>query len=347
MYEDMTYEYIMEQMLDRVPDTMDKREGSVIYDALAPAAVELANMYIQLDTVLKLTFADTAVGEYLDRRCGERGITRQLATHAVVQGDFTPASIDVTGKRFNCDEYNYTVTAKTDTPGTYQLMCETPGSAANSVSGQLIPIEYINGLQTATITGVLIPGEDEETDNDLRSRYYDTLDSQAFGGNVTDYKNKVNAIDGVGAVKVTPVWNGGGTVKVTIIASDYSIPTDTLIQSVQKQMDAIAPIGHVVTVEGVTSTTVDISASITYQDGWNWDSAGAYITDAINAYFRELAEEWANLDALIVRISQLETRILSCQGVLDISDTKLNGVASNLQLDSMSIPVKGSVADGS
>ncbi len=43
-------------MMDRVPDTIDKREGSVIFDALAPAAAELAQMYIEADVILNETF---------------------------------------------------------------------------------------------------------------------------------------------------------------------------------------------------------------------------------------------------------------------------------------------------
>ena len=54
-YEDITYEVILQRMLDRVPNNMDKREGSIIFDALAPAAVELQLMYIELDTILKET----------------------------------------------------------------------------------------------------------------------------------------------------------------------------------------------------------------------------------------------------------------------------------------------------
>lgn len=46
MYEEVTYEEILERMLERVPDDMDKREGSLIYDALAPAAIELQIMSI-------------------------------------------------------------------------------------------------------------------------------------------------------------------------------------------------------------------------------------------------------------------------------------------------------------
>ena len=39
MYENITYEDILQRMLDRVPNSMDKREASIIFDALAPAAV--------------------------------------------------------------------------------------------------------------------------------------------------------------------------------------------------------------------------------------------------------------------------------------------------------------------
>ena len=52
MFEDMTYEVILKRMLDRVKNSIDKREGSIIYDALAPAAVELSIMYDELDTSL-------------------------------------------------------------------------------------------------------------------------------------------------------------------------------------------------------------------------------------------------------------------------------------------------------
>ena len=41
MYEDQTFDVILQRMLSRVPETMDKRESSPIYAALAPAAVVL------------------------------------------------------------------------------------------------------------------------------------------------------------------------------------------------------------------------------------------------------------------------------------------------------------------
>ena len=48
LYENMTFENIMDRCLSRVAASIDKREGSVVYDAIAPAAAELAIMYIEL-----------------------------------------------------------------------------------------------------------------------------------------------------------------------------------------------------------------------------------------------------------------------------------------------------------
>ena len=354
MYENITFESIMERMLEKVPSTMDKREGSVIWDALAPAAIELQNVYIQLDTVLNETFADTASLHYLVKRAAERGIAQIKASQAVLQGEFTPITMELaTGTRFSCDNLNYVITEKID-DGIYKLTCETAGTEGNTHFGTLIPIDYIAGLETAELTGLLIPAEDDEDVEALRKRYLESMTSQAYGGNIADYKEKTLKIDGVGGVKVTPVWNGGGTVKLTIIDSEYKVPSNDVIELIQNTIDPVgysgkgmglAPIGHVVTVFGVQSRAVNITTTITYQSGWNWDSAKSYILNAIDEYFKELGQLWEDTESegLIVRISQLESKILGCEGVLDISGTALNGSAANLSLGTDEIPVRGAV----
>lgn len=354
MYETMTYEVIMQRMLGRVPESFDKREGSIIFDALAPAAAELAQMYIGLDAVLDQTFADTATNEYLDKRCAERGITRKAATCAVVKGRFTPANVEVLGKRFSCGIYNYVVTEATETAGIYLLECETKGQAPNGVTGRLIPIEYISGLQSAEIEKKEEDGEfvslgtDAESDDSLRERYFESVRNQAFGGNIADYRAKVMAIDDVGGVKVTPVWNGGGTVKLTIISSSYSTASDKLKQDVQNTINEIAPIGHVVTVESVQFSKIDVVTQITYETGettWDLKSVEDQVRAAIKDYFSELIKTWDEKDMLVVRISGIEQKILSCPGIVDVQHTKLNGSESNIHLQANEIPELGEVSD--
>lgn len=354
MYENVTFESIMEDMLARVPSTMDKREGSVIWDALAPCAVELQNVYIALDTVLNETFADTASLFYLVKRAAERGISQKLASKAVLQGEFTPSNLELSiGSRFSCDSLNYVITEKISN-GVYKLTCETAGTEGNVHFGTMIPIDYIAGLETAELTGILIPAEDDEDVESLRERYFNSMTSQAYGGNIADYKEKTNSISGVGGVKVTPVWNGGGTVKLTIIDSSFGVPSEDLVELVQNEIDPVghsgegvglAPIGHVVTVVGVQGKTVDIVTNITYNTGWNWDSTKSYVLNAVDQYFKELSQTWdeSETENIIIRISQLESKILACEGVLDIQGTTLNGSASNLSLAADEIPVRGTV----
>jgi len=349
VYENITYETILQRMLDKVPSAIDKREGSIIYNALAPVAVELQNAYIELDVVLNESFADTQSIDYLIKRAAERGIMRKLATKAILKGVF---NIDVPiGSRFSLDILNYTVTEKIAT-GEYKLQCETAGNLGNTQLGSLLPIEYISDLTTATLTEVLIPGEDDEDIESFRVRYFASLDSQAFGGNIADYKEKVNALDGIGGVKVYPAWNGGGTVKLVIINSSYEVPSTTLIATVQTAIDptenagqgvGIAPIGHVVTVEGIDTTTVNITTTITYQSGWAWVDVETAVKAAIDIYFAELSATWADNDNLIVRISQIEIRLLDISGVVDIAHTLINGAEENLVVPANNIPIRGDV----
>lgn len=346
MFELMTFENIIKRMLDSVPDTFDKREGSIIYNALAPVAIELTETYIAMDELLDQTFVDTASYYYLEKRCKERGITPLEATNTIAKGVF---NIDIPlDSRFNLGEYNYIVTERIS-EGVYKMKCETAGPIFEL--GQLIPIEYTDGLETAELTEILINGEDEESEDSLRQRYYDSLNSQSFGGNIQNYKDEVNKIQDVGGVKVYPTWNGGGTVKLVIINSNFKVPSTDLVNLVQEEIDpnpngeglGLAPIGHRVTVEGVTSTTINISAEITYKSGYTWENIKTIAKEAVDDYLNELNMSWEDEENLIVRISQLETRLLSIDGVLDITNTMINDAKSNLTIDSNSIVVRGEV----
>lgn len=351
MYEDITFELILQRMLDRVPDNLDKRESSPIYNALAPAAVELQLMYIEFDIILQETFGDTASREYLIRRAAERGIHPYPSTYAILKGEFTPTSIDIPiGSRFSLHDLNYYVKEKIE-DGVYQVECEEPGVKGNQYFGDLIPIEYIDGLETAKLTEILIPGEDEEDTESLRSRYFASFDTKSYGGNKKDYIDKTNSIAGVGSTKVTPIWKGGGTVKLTILNSNFDKASPTLIDTVQQIIDptkdghglGVAPIGHIVTVDTAEEVTVNITCNITFDDGYSFSILKPQIEQVVSDYLLELRKDWANQNNLIVRITQIETKILGIEGVIDIGGTKINDSASNLILSTYQIPIMGGV----
>ena len=398
MYENTTYEVILQRMLDRVPDKFDKREGSVIWDTHSPTAIELQILYLELDVILKEAYGDSASREFLILRCKERGIYPHEATKAVLKGVFVPSTIDVTRQRFRIDEINYVVTEKI-ADGEYKVECETAGKIGNQFFGSMIPIEYIKGLQTAELTEILIPGEDEEETEDFRQRYFDSFNENAFGGKRADYLEKTSAIPGVGRPKVTRVWNTdnspadmipkesvetwyneikgtltgevrywldsvfhaakqkklttGGTVLLTIINSEFGVASDILIQTVQTIIDpegnagdgyGLAPIGHVVKVESAKAIEISVQTTLTFEPGYGWGNLQTFIEEAVSAYLLELRKEWADTSYLIVRISQIDTRILNVSGIVDVQNTSINGSRDNLNLGKYEIPVLGGVS---
>ena len=399
MFEELTYEVLLKRMLGRVSNKYDKREGSVIWDTHSPTAIELKNLYIALDSIVQEAYGDTATREFLIMRCKERGIVPYPATHAVLKGEFLPDHIDVTGKRFNIGQINYLVTDRLPEGG-YKVQCEAAGEEGNRYLGTMTPIEYINGLVSAELTELLIPGEDEEGTEELRQRYFSSFDVKAFGGNVKDYLEKTNAIPGVGRTKVTRVWNGdirpaemippmevetwygsvseslpdsvkewftavytaakekklttGGSVLLTILNSAFDTASQELVETVQKAMDpeayggegyGLAPIGHLVSVKSAEGVQITVKIKITFDHGYNWTKSRSAIEDAINGYFSELRREWADTTALVVRISQIETRILGIKGIVDVEDTMLNDHAENLILGAFEVPVFGGVSE--
>ena len=354
LYTDETQEKILRRMNDRVPNKFDKREGSIIHYANAPASVELQNAYISMDIGLNNSFADTADREHLILLCAERGITPKPASYPIVVGTFTPATCElVMGTRFSHEDHNYTVIEK-QSAGQYLLQCETIGSSANYVTGRLLPIGFVEGLATAEITETAIFGEDEEETETLRARYKASLQAESFGGNRADYLAKVSSLSGVGGVKIYSgaEWNGGGTVKLVIIDSEHGSPSDELVDTVQEKIDpvtaqgdglGIAPIGHFVTVVGAYNTPIDIAFKLTYKTGYTWASVQSGVQTVIDEYFAELNELWAEVDAIIVRVSVLESRILTVSGVIDVHNTTLNGTAENVKVDKDSIVSRGTV----
>ena len=68
---------------------------------------------------------------------------------------------------------------------------------------------------------------------------------------------------------------------------------------------------------------------------------------AIQDYFDSLAKTWDEQENLVVRVSQIETKVLNVEGVIDITGTKINGGTQNISLTSNAIPVLGVVTNGS
>lgn len=340
---DITYDDLIQRSLGRITANVDKTEGSLIYDAVVPCVAELYEAYLYIDELEKRVFADTSYGEYLDRRCAERGIYRKEAVYAIRKATF---NIDVPiGSRWAKEELIYTVTEKVQT-GVFKVKCNQSGLIGNRYSGEMVNMDAVENINSAILGEIIIAGSDIEEDEPLRKRYFDSFEKEAFGGNIKDYQEKVGNIEGVGQVKVYPVWNGGGTVKLLLLDGENNIPDELLIQDVQTQVDpiqnageglGIAPIGHIVTVESAEKVDVQVKFTLTFKDS-SWEQVSSQVKEVIEKYFNSLREKWSETD-IVVRISQIESRILDIEGIIDIQNTTLNGETSNLYLDDEQVPM--------
>lgn len=340
----MTFEEIMERLLERVPDTFDKREGSVIWDALSPAAYELSLAYADMEAKRRNTFAGTADREGLIECCKEIGITPNPATYAVRQAIFTPLDLEIAiGERFNFEDLNFMVTEKISA-GVYALTCETLGTAGNYGTGTLIPINYVKGLQTANLTDtVLIYGEEEEETEVLRQRYFDTLPTFTIDGNIAQYEKWCKNFPGIGKFKIFPTWNGKNTVKISILSAENTLASKTLIEDFQEYLDpnstglgnGQAPIGAVVTVTTAAEKKINVSAQLILKSGYE-EPLG--LEDELQAYFNSVSYSRNFISYIAVgAIFQNNDSIDSVVGLT------INGGQIDIPLGEEEIAVKGAL----
>lgn len=357
-----TYDYLMQLALSFVPDDRDKRQGSVIYDALAPFCQVLAAGAMELRGYYSRTYATTATGEDLDNRAAEQGIVRYGATYAVRKISLAdeagnPITVPL-GARFstvsNTNPVNYAVTAQyvedgVPVAGSYEATCEEAGSIGNEYFGSLVNITFIQGIASAVMSNTLVVARDEETDDEMRERYFDALTQKAFGGNIADYRTKLMSMPGVGAVQVYPTWNGGGTVKLSIIDPTYSPCSDEFIASMQNTVDpqdangnngvglGIAPIGHKVSVVTPEEVTISVSATITLQKGYDMGQVKLLAEQALVNYFQSLRQLWAdanesNIYSCDVFVARVLAVLVNVSGIANVSNVQLNNATEDIRL---------------
>lgn len=373
-----TYDYILTEALSKVPDNVDKREGSIIRDALSPCCYEAAKHILYLADIIEQTYIETANGLWLDGRVIEGGVTRDPATYAKKLGVFKtqldePCQISI-GQSFSTigdTILNYTavqVYVNEDgdvVPGSYIMQCNTVGSVGNSYIGRIVPNDYIEKLASAEITTLLYPGEEEESDDSLRERFLANLMKTAFGGNIAQYRQWAKEIPGIGGVQVYPVWAGGGTVKLSIIDTDYNSCSSEFCQTILEKFDpensggetglglGIAPIGHKVTVSTPLPRTINVSGKITLLPGYKLETLLPQIKLALEEYLLSLRQAWENSDdennySVIVYLGRINFAILNVKGVSSAYELQLNGTDTDIRLTETSslqeIPVLGTVS---
>lgn len=359
--EDNTYEKILDRMLSQdILVNVDKREGSIIYDALAPCAMELANAYAMIDILQEQTYLMTATGSNLDKRVYDYGISRQEASQALRIGEFKKYQIDDDGN-YVLDEDGNKILVDMDIPegsrfavpeneniifkyvgitdGYKILQCESAGTGGNEHIGIILPITPINNLIEAKITSTYKYGEDEESDDDLRARTKEYLNYMPYGGNIADYIEKVNAIDGVGNTKVFPAWQYNGSVLLSVVDPTFNPINNEFVAYLKNLIDpeesgqgiGIAPIGHFVTITTPVEMTVDVELTLETQIDSEIGEIHQQVEEIIENYFDSVRRQFAqNVRLALYRAKIIELILSNVSEVLNVTDVLLNNSGTDI-----------------
>lgn len=366
----MDYDYLINAALDRVPDTMDKRQGAIIFDALAPAAYVMTELVMNVADATLQTFTQTATDEFLDFKAEERGLKREPATKADVLAKATdedgqPLNLSI-GDRFasiGADPIYYEVTKLSTVAGQATLTAEALGELGNSYVGQLLPISAISRFGNAEILELTVPARDVETDEELRERLLKANATINFGGNVSDYIEFVTGLEDISAVQVYPTWNGGGTVKIAVLNNQFLAPSQDLIKATQNAIDpldaqgdgyGIAPIGHTVTVVAPTLRTINVSVQIATKPAVTVEDVRQQVEKAIADYIASVRKVWGAIGAdnrtyeVTLFRSQIIVSLLKIDGIVNATSILFDGKDEDLKLvtDSTTeeLPMIGTVA---
>lgn len=355
-----TREAIQKDMLSQVPNTIDTREGSIIQTAVGPVAWYLEGVYMLLRQIQENAYASTAVGESLDYIAAERNVYRKNAIAAVRKGTMNVQVPEGSAFR-TMNGANSVIFAsgrlieKTSDSYTYEMICQTPGTIGNMYTGNILPLTVLSGLTSASIGEIILSGADEENDDSLRARYFETFAIQAFGGNIVAYRTTILAIEGVGAVQVYPAWKGGGTVLCSILNSQLRPAETALIKQVQDYMCpaenggaspspngyGIAPIGAAVTITTAEVLELDVACNIQTAEGAavNTEAYQERIEEKIGEYLDTVREAWGDPIkgqkieyAVAVYISRITMAILSIEEIVNVTDITINGSSNDLLL---------------
>lgn len=352
---------IKTRVVGNIPDEWRKEPGDFIHDAVAATPLEIKQLQINQDYVLKNAFAQYAEGEYLDAKLAEIGLTRKKATFSkrLIQvtadaGVVVPRNyslyvvvLDKDGNplEFRTDGHTYfTETGNIE----IAVTCTVEGPTGNVPNGsEFILQPPIPGIRGITDKGITIPGAAAENDQEAWDRYYYKVNNPDTGGNRHDYVRWTQEVTGVGKVKVLPLWAGNGTVKVVITDTEGEPGSPLLVEEVQEYLDpgasglgdGKAPCGAQVTAVSAANLPVNIAANVTYNDNVDPAIARQRFSNEVRAYLKSII--FIDQAVAYVKIGAL---LINTEGVINYSDLTINGLGEDISPGPEEVATLGTVA---
>lgn len=348
-YADQTQDVVLERAKDRVSDDVDKRQGSVVHDLLAPFATEAETIYKELDNVLNAGFvSDEQPRDYLIKRAAEVGLT--LLPPEKAEGELTITADDgdviPAGTRFYAEEDDpiYFVTLEdaeiVGETATVKAEAEMPGAEGNVSAGEIRFVDGdFTGVSDVINNDSFEGGTDEESTEALLRRYYTRVREPSLSGNVSHYKQWATETAGVSAALVEPVWDGAGTVRVLLVSDEMRAPDPQIVDNARENIEKNKPIFGELTVEPVTELEIDVTADVVLREGATISDAEEDLVDKLTDYFADLVNDAEDT----VRYARVVNILFTMNDVIDYQSITINGGTDNISYPITEVPVVGSV----
>ena len=341
----MSMKDIYTKIMQSLPKTYDKTQGTVMSDIATVTAMALDEIEEKNQDTLKNMIYDTADEEWKEKIASDRcNIERQQATCAsgicIVKGDIG-AVVNI-GDKVSTDTIIFTVTKgcviDSSRIGQIEVSCDTEGAVGN------IPVRAINSFPI-TLSGIyevynetaFDNGYDKESLESLDARYHAKRKNPGNSGNKHHYKNWALEVTGVGGCKVYPRTPTRGIVTVVIIDSNKAPASKSLIDSCQSHIEEEKPCSADVVVSTADSVEINISVSIMTAENDKSDYTEE-IKTAVNEYLKGIAFKQS-----YVSYAQIGDRILSVSGIQDYFGLTVNGGIVNITIPDTSVAVMGGV----
>ncbi|WP_410772185.1 baseplate J/gp47 family protein [Fontibacillus sp. BL9] len=348
MFESQTKEAILDRMRNASPEGIDTRQGSITYDLLSPAAIELAHAYIALGNVLKFGFASPEQpSEFLDLRAAEFGVIRRPSEKATGEVVFTGEENTVIPQRtfVSTDEEEAVVFVTTEEgvikQGTAKVKAEATvgGVRGNVDTGRIkLMLGNLTGVVSVTNPEEFINGAETESDESLLGRYFDRVRRPATSGNAWHYRQWALEVAGVGDVKIFPTWKGGGTVKLSILAEDKRKPNDEIIRKVMNAVNERRPVGAEVTVSGAEEVKINVSARLSLVPGADLAAVKTLFENNLEQFLADIA-----FKTKTVSYNRIFGLLLDIDKVDDFQDLTINEVKGNYAIEEDQVAIVGAV----
>lgn len=345
---------------------VDVREGSVFMDMQMGHCMRVAKFYGDLSMLHDMMMPDTATGEFLTEYAAQDNVYRTVATSSCWSALFEGVTPE-TGTEFMCEDTYFTLS---NVDGILCLVANEPGEGSNTLlpGSDLIPVDNIDDLESATLGELILPGMAEESDESLLARWQTSKIRPATNSNVPQLKLLCEQHESIGRAKILALWGGENTVKAVLLSKMGQNVSNEVVSAVQQYIDPIEK-GYEVVVNGKTYTFGDglgegaaniglhflaasaepvylaITADVDLKEGYTREQVINAARGQITAYLTRIALEAPDKGSATVRISNIGSIITALPGVLDYDydSLKINGSGGNLEIDRESVAVLAEV----